>query len=81
MTIIYLFFRSREERKLTLSRGESDNINDDIPWLNIHKETIAVSVANDGRSGETQFHGTIPNAIRHLVSRLAAPDVAHSPLL
>ncbi|MBN3868717.1 transposase, partial [Gluconobacter kondonii] len=52
-----------------------------IPWLNIHKETIAVSVANDGRSGEIQFHGTIPNAIRHLVSRLAAPDVAHSPLL
>lgn len=47
--------------------------------LDVHKETIAVAIAEDGRLGEIRFHGTIPNtpdAIRRLVARLAGPDVS-----
>ena len=29
--------------------------------LDVHKDTIAVAVAEDGRGGEIRFHGTIVN--------------------
>ncbi|TMV02564.1 hypothetical protein FGK63_20255 [Ruegeria sediminis] len=30
--------------------------------LDVHKDTIAVAVAEDGRGGEIRFHGTIVNS-------------------
>ncbi|EEE35489.1 hypothetical protein RKLH11_4166 [Rhodobacteraceae bacterium KLH11] len=30
--------------------------------LDVHKDTIAVAVAEDGRGGEIRFHGTIINS-------------------
>lgn len=30
--------------------------------LDVHKDTIAVAVAEDGRTGEIRFHGTILNS-------------------
>lgn len=46
--------------------------------LDVHKETIAVAVAEDGRDGEIRFHGTIANtaeAVRRLVTRLGGPGI------
>jgi transposase len=43
--------------------------------LDVHKDTIAVAVANDGRDGEVRVYGTIenkPEAITKLASRLAS---------
>src|SRR3712207_1468933 len=43
--------------------------------LDVHKETIAVAVAEDGRDREVRFQGTIPNtpeALRRLVARLSS---------
>jgi transposase len=52
--------------------------------LDAHKATIAVVVAEPGRSGEVRFHGEIPNrpeAVRRLTERLAGRhgelDVVH----
>jgi hypothetical protein len=44
--------------------------------LDVHKDTIAVAVADDGHKGEVRFYGTIPNtpeAVRRLVHRLTQP--------
>ena len=46
--------------------------------LDVHKDTIAVAVAEDGRDREVRFHGTVPNtpdALRRLVARLGGADV------
>ncbi len=46
--------------------------------LDVHKETIAVAVAEDGGAREVRFLGTIPNtpeAIGRLVSKLAEPGI------
>src|SRR4051812_34279827 len=46
--------------------------------LDVHKDTIAVAVAEDGRDREVRFQGTIPNtpeALRRLVARLAGAEV------
>ena len=45
------------------------------PCLDVHKETIAVAVAEDGRDREVRFQGTIlntPEALRRLVARLSS---------
>ena len=42
--------------------------------LDVHKDTIAVAVAEDGRGGEIRFHGTIINsadAVLRLTKTLA----------
>lgn len=47
--------------------------------LDVHKETIAVALAEDGRAGEIRFYGTTPHtqeSIRRLVARLTSTDVA-----
>ena len=46
--------------------------------LDVHKETIAVAVAEDGRDREVRFQGTIANtaeAVRRLVGRLGGPGI------
>ncbi len=43
--------------------------------MDTHKETIAVAVAEVGRSGEVRFLGEIPNradAVRRLIDKLAS---------
>ncbi|KIC35151.1 transposase [Ruegeria sp. ANG-R] len=48
--------------------------------LDIHKDTIAVAVAEDGRSGEIRFHGIVVNsadAVLRLTMRLSKND--HTP--
>ncbi len=46
--------------------------------LDVHKETIAVALAEDGADREVRVHGTIAHtveAVRRLVSRLGGPGV------
>ena len=47
--------------------------------LDVHKDTIAVAVADGDGAREVRFHGTMantPEAVRRLVARLSAPGVA-----
>jgi hypothetical protein len=34
--------------------------------LDVHKETVAVAIADSGRDGEVRYWGTIPNTTHHL---------------
>ena len=34
--------------------------------LDVHKETIAVAIADAGRDGEVRYWGTMPNTMHHL---------------
>ena len=46
--------------------------------LDVHKDTIAVAVAEDGRDREVRFQSTItntPEALHRLVARLAGAEV------
>lgn len=46
--------------------------------LDVHKETIAVAVADEGSAREVRFLGTLPNtpeAVRRLVSKLSGPGI------
>ena len=46
--------------------------------LDVHKETIAVAVADETGKRELRFHGTIvntPEAVRRLVARLSGPGI------
>jgi transposase len=45
--------------------------------LDVHKDSIAVAVAEAGRRGELRFHGTIPNtpeAVKKLVQKLGPAE-------
>ncbi len=44
-------------------------------WLDVHKDTIAVAVADEGRRGECRFFGTISNkadSVLRLTKQLTA---------
>src|SRR6478672_8134965 len=44
--------------------------------LDVHKATIAIAVAEEGRNGEVRFHGTIENttaSVSAMLKRLAKP--------
>jgi transposase len=46
--------------------------------LDVHKDTLAVAVADDSGEREVRFHGTIPNtpdALRRFIARLSGPGV------
>lgn len=48
--------------------------------FDVHKETIAVAIADESRTGEVRFYGAIPNtpeAIRRLVDRLCTGGELH----
>ena len=50
--------------------------------LDVHKATIAVAIAEDGRAGEIRHYGTIqhrPEHIAKLMKRLAASTSATKP--
>jgi hypothetical protein len=49
--------------------------------LDVHKDTIAIAVADGDGAREVRFHGTMantPGAIRRLVARLSAPGAPSS---
>lgn len=41
--------------------------------LDVHADTIAVAVAEDGRDGELRFFGVIPNTADSVVRRIPPP--------
>ena len=45
--------------------------------LDVHKETIAVAVADTGRDGEVRFWGTVPNTAHHVQKLAEKLDERH----
>ena len=48
--------------------------------LDVHKETIAVAIAESGRNGEVRYWGTMPNTMHHLRQLVTKLAKKHSQL-
>ncbi len=48
--------------------------------LDVHKETIAVAIADSGRDGEVRYWGTMPNTMHHLAQLVTKLAKKHSHL-
>ena len=48
--------------------------------LDVHKDTIAVAVAEDGRGGELRFHGTIVNSAEAVLRLTKTVSYTHLTL-
>lgn len=48
--------------------------------LDVHKETIAVAIADSGRNGEVRYWGTMPNTMHHLGQLVTKLAKKHSRL-
>lgn len=66
--------RNFKEKGLIMRRSDA------FIGLDVHKETIAVAIADSGRDGEVRYWGTMPNTVHHLGQLVTKLAKKHSRL-